>query len=604
MIGGGVITLLVALRVGKWLLFSGESNHAAQVREAQRSGDHRRAGDLQAKRGNFEMAARLYERGGEFARQGHALRKVGDLRGAAEAFAKGGEHGAAADLYCQTEQYGKAAEQYLHAGDRASMRRAAQAFQKTGQFARAGRLMHKLGEFESAARLYSRAETLEPPDLVVSMLENAALALPGDSPKRAELLHQAASAAYKLGLYERAASAFDGAGKPLEAARLYERALSRFDLAAALYVEAGRGAEADRLEERAGGALAVLRARQDRARERGDSGLADELGETIERLQAQSQPSQFPPPVDPTALKRRSARQSARASAAQTAEPTASAVLRSTNLVREAGARYDIEGELGRGGMGVVYRARDRLLGRQVALKFLPEDLSADSKQGKLLRREARAAAQLSHPGIVTIYDIGRRGDREFIAMELVHGDSLETLLDERGKFSVLAGLEVMQPVLEAVAYAHGQRVVHRDLKPANIMRLSNGAIKVMDFGLAKLTGTTGGKRTSFIAGTPAYMPPEQLTGITDERSDVFALGATFYELLTGELPGNESICAYGATGYDTPRDRFSQIPERLSDFIMGMLEHDPRDRPSIKNVLDLVTGERARIIETLKMLE
>ena len=261
--------------------------------------------------------------------------------------------------------------------------------------------------------------------------------------------------------------------------------------------------------------------------------------------------------------------------------------------MNEAGSRYELIGELGRGGMGVVYRARDRLLGRAVALKFLPEDLSADAPQRALFRREARAAAQLSHPGIVTVYDVGRHGGREFIAMELVDGRSLEQLLEEYGHLPISNVLAVMDAVLDAVMFAHAHGIIHRDLKPANIMTLHNGAIKVMDFGLAKLTGASAGAKPTFIAGTPAYMPPEQLRGATDYRADVFALAAMFYELLTGVIPGTESEYAYTARAYESPRELVEAIPADLSSTIMAALSHDPDERPGLEEIAALVKRHR-----------
>jgi len=197
--------------------------------------------------------------------------------------------------------------------------------------------------------------------------------------------------------------------------------------------------------------------------------------------------------------------------------------------------RYSIQGELGRGGIAVVYRATDTVLGREVALKFLSEQFSRDKAMGEMFEREARAVAGLNHANIVTVYDFGVLEGRAFIAMELVDGRSVEDLLDEQS-LTIVDGLRIIVGALEGLAFAHGRKVIHRDLKPANLMRTDTGVVKLMDFGLAK--SLDSGPKSSIVAGTPPYMPPEQISGgDIDHRADLFALGVTLYELLTGNLP-------------------------------------------------------------------
>ena len=208
------------------------------------------------------------------------------------------------------------------------------------------------------------------------------------------------------------------------------------------------------------------------------------------------------------------------------------------DVLREGGLaeRYTLLGELGRGGMAVVYRARDEALGREVALKFLTEEVSAKKGMIDLFQREARAAAQLNHPNIVTVYDVGMLQGRAFIAMELVMGKTVEDMLDEKGRFPVMEALRISENILNALEYAHGKQIVHRDVKPSNIMLGDGGAVKLMDFGLAKSFG--GSERTTAICGTPLYMAPEQFTGKNiDARTDLFALGAALYEMLSGQPP-------------------------------------------------------------------
>ncbi len=208
---------------------------------------------------------------------------------------------------------------------------------------------------------------------------------------------------------------------------------------------------------------------------------------------------------------------------------------------------YEIRRPLGAGGMGEVYRARDTRLGREVAIKVLPAALSGDSERLKRFEREARSASSLNHPNIVTIYDIGSEGGVSYIAMELVKGGSLRVEL-VGGALSVRRILHLGSQIAEGLAKAHAAGIVHRDLKPENVMVTEDGHLKILDFGLAKLTqpDASGGQTTiaptvsgateeGVIVGTVGYMSPEQATGVTmDYRSDQFSLGSMLYEMATG----------------------------------------------------------------------
>jgi hypothetical protein len=199
--------------------------------------------------------------------------------------------------------------------------------------------------------------------------------------------------------------------------------------------------------------------------------------------------------------------------------------------------RYEIQEELGEGGMAEVFRARDITLGRIVALKFLSPELMGNEAAMQFFRREARAAAMLNHPSIVTIYDIGVIGGRPFISMEYVEGTDLATRVFEEGalppSFAIGTGIQIAR----ALEFAHDRNVVHRDIKPANVMLMRGGGIKILDFGLAKAIQSDK-KKQSVVAGTPEYMSPEQLSGReVDGRTDIFAYGVMLYEVLTERLP-------------------------------------------------------------------
>jgi TPR repeat protein/serine/threonine protein kinase len=203
--------------------------------------------------------------------------------------------------------------------------------------------------------------------------------------------------------------------------------------------------------------------------------------------------------------------------------------------------RYVVSGELGRGAMGIVYEATDPLIGRTVAVKtiHLQSDASggADFLNDRLFR-EARSAGRLSHPGVVTIFDVGREGDTAFIAMERVEGKSLQEILVSGRKLTIPETLDILRQSAAALDYAHSCGVVHRDIKPANIMLHKTATVKIADFGIAKMDTTQTQTATGWVMGTPRYMSPEQIgQKPLDGRSDQFALAVVAYELLTGACP-------------------------------------------------------------------
>ncbi|MFC7584587.1 protein kinase [Nonomuraea antimicrobica] len=215
-------------------------------------------------------------------------------------------------------------------------------------------------------------------------------------------------------------------------------------------------------------------------------------------------------------------------------------------MVRVLSGRYELLQPLGRGGMGVVYRARDRELERIVAVKVLPAQMLRDGDFRARFRREARAAAGLSHPNIAVVYDVGEDiGDGElvpYLVMELVEGGTLADLLRQAPPTPNEVG-RIVAAVLEALEHSHGREVVHRDIKPANIMVHRVGGrvrVKVMDFGIAKLMSETATRLTAtgIRIGTPSYMSPEQADGKpADARSDLYSTGCVLYEMLTGRPP-------------------------------------------------------------------
>ncbi len=248
--------------------------------------------------------------------------------------------------------------------------------------------------------------------------------------------------------------------------------------------------------------------------------------------------------------------------------------------------RYKILGELGRGAMGVVYRAEDPVLDRPLAIKTIfisAED--ADRKEYEArFTQEARAAGKLAHPGIVTIYDVGREGDLIYMAMELLEGTDLSTRAAGQ-RFSITEAVQIVEQVADALAFAHDRGVVHRDIKPPNIMLVGRGRVKIMDFGIARMRSSDLKTQTGMMLGTPRYMSPEQVAGRpVDQRSDIFSLGTVLYEMLTGTklFSGNDAteIMYNVAQLRPVPPSRINrQVPAMLDLVVAKALEKDADER-------------------------
>ncbi|MEE2939542.1 MAG: serine/threonine-protein kinase [Planctomycetota bacterium] len=240
---------------------------------------------------------------------------------------------------------------------------------------------------------------------------------------------------------------------------------------------------------------------------------------------------------------------------------------------------YEIEGLIGKGGMGAVFRARQKSLDRVVALKVLIEP-EADAGFAERFQREAQTLASLSHPGIVAVHDFGRAGDHWYLSMELVEGTDLRRVIDGRA-ITPREALEIVSQVCEALQFAHDKGVVHRDIKPGNVLLDVQGQVKITDFGLAKMLGVRPAPaltRATQVMGTPNYMAPEQWeTPLeVDHRADIYSLGVVLYELLTGELPmGNFAL----------PSQRV-QVDVRLDDVVLRALQKElPRRYQSAADV-------------------
>ncbi len=270
--------------------------------------------------------------------------------------------------------------------------------------------------------------------------------------------------------------------------------------------------------------------------------------------------------------------------------------------------RYEIIEILGQGGMGAVYKATDLELSRTVALKVIRPDLARDKAIVDRFKQELLLAHQVTHRNVIRIYDLSEADGMKFITMEYVEGENLLSLIREKKKFSPEEAVEIMQQVCRALEAAHTVGVIHRDLKPQNIMRDKTGRILVMDFGLARTLEGDGMTQTGALVGTMEYMSPEQALGKTlDQRSDIFALGLIFYEMLTGQMPFRADSTLASLIKRTQERasplsDHDNTIPRSLSNIVIKCLEPDLDLRYKTANELlaDLETWQGKRAGATL----
>jgi len=249
------------------------------------------------------------------------------------------------------------------------------------------------------------------------------------------------------------------------------------------------------------------------------------------------------------------------------------------------GGRYEIMGVLGQGGMGAVYKARDRELDRLIALKVIRPELATDPAILARFKQELILSRNITHKNVVRIFDLGEAEGIRFISMEYVDGEDLRTILRRQGKFPAPEAIAMVEQVCRALDSAHSEGVIHRDLKPQNIMRDQHGRIVVMDFGLARSLGESGMTQTGAIVGTMEYMSPEQaMGGALDQRSDIFSVGLIFFELLTGKAP-YQADTAIASLMKRTREDAQSaadvdpSVPRSLSAIVSRCLEREPANR-------------------------
>ena len=293
------------------------------------------------------------------------------------------------------------------------------------------------------------------------------------------------------------------------------------------------------------------------------------------------------------------------------------------------GGRYELLDRIGGGGMALVYKARDLVLGRFVAVKVLRQQFVHDEEFVRRFRREAQAAASLSHPNIVSIYDVGRDGETHFIVMEYVDGHNLNEVIRDRAPLQTEEAVRIAAQICDALDHAHHNQIIHRDIKPHNILIGKNGRVKVTDFGIARAVTSSTITQTGSVVGSVHYFSPEHAKGVaTGEKSDIYSLGIVLYQMLTGRLPflGESPISValkHLQEPFEEPRLVNPHIPQSVENIILRAMRKNPQERyPTAKRMLeDLETclqpqrlhepraefggeeedGEKTRVIPALK---
>jgi eukaryotic-like serine/threonine-protein kinase len=257
--------------------------------------------------------------------------------------------------------------------------------------------------------------------------------------------------------------------------------------------------------------------------------------------------------------------------------------------------RYLVRGEVGRGGMGTIYRALDRETGEEVSIKLINPDIAADRKAVERFRNEVRIARRIVHKNVCRMIDLGRDGGIHYLTMEYVPGEDLKSLIRRAGRIDPAAAAGIARQICLGLAEAHRLGVIHRDLKPQNVMIEASGNVRILDFGLARSADTCGATTTGMILGTPGYISPEQIDGRdVDQRTDIYSLGVLLYEMLTGRLPFE------GASALDVihkqrseragdPRALEPAIPAALGRIVLKCLE---RNRESRYRTVEDVLGD------------
>lgn len=576
--------------------FYAQENQMDEAAAAYESGGYlAEAAAIHEQTGRYALAAQLYQKAGEPFKAATSMEKLGRKEEAAIT---------RAEAYKERGQLLDAVGNYEVAGRNEE---AARIYTEMGDFSKSARMYERAEKFQEAAAMYLRAEEL---DLAAASLERA-----GDYKRAAEIYGQVGNPVKKAQMLQLA-------GDLLEAGKIFHehghvenaiKALQRIEEDSPQFHEAvlllgdifrGKGIPKIALQHY----RRVLTGKTpDRTNYQAMFNMAlclEALAHTREALEIYEAIIVVDYHHADVADRVRMLQQ--REVALSTPSTPSSAQLTSpTNvdatLLGEAASsggapairrerRYDLIEEIGRGGMGIVYKARDTVLDRIVAYKVLPANLREHPQAIKNFFREAKSAAALNHTNIVTVHDAGEEDGNYYIAMEYLKGKTVKQFLSEGGKLPMKAVVLITAQICKALTYAHDRKIVHRDIKSSNIMVTEDKTVKLMDFGLAKVIEEVKGSQT-LASGTPYYMSPEQTLGKPiDHRTDLYSLGVTLFEMASGRLPFTDGEAGYHHvhTQPPNPTEISSDVPPAMSGIILKLMAKNPDERyQSAREVLD-----------------
>ncbi len=578
----------LALKCANYLELAGEYKKAMEMYEE--GGNYNKAAELAGVLEMWERAAEYYHLGGLPLKAAEIYERLGDKKraaliraevyekegnelSAAENYIQSGDLMAAAEIFKKHGKYVKAAALYEKIGDFAM---AADMYANSGEFSKAAANYEKAGDYLAAAEMYKRANNTTK---LVEMLV------------KGNRISQAVSVAVKKGVVDEAARLLEKL--PRNSSEFVEG--MNFILKA--FLERNEWDKVKKLLKKypdikvTRANLEVMYTIARKFEEEKNFDKAYEIyRKFVERNLLFKDVKQK---YELLKAKLETAKMNATKSQQQKQKEEQSASLGGKRR------RYQILKELGRGGMGVVYQAHDTVLDRIVAMKVLPLSLRLNPKAVENFKSEAKKAAALNHPNIVTVYDYGEEDGEYFLVMEYVDGITLKDYIRRKGRLSLKEILFIGVNVAKGLAYAHKSNLLHRDIKPSNIMisiQDNERRIKITDFGLAKAWQDSTQHHT-MIVGTPYYMAPEQFLGEkVDERTDIYSFGVTLYEMATGEVPFRKGEIGYHHVHTPPPplREKVPDINPKLEELIIKCLEKEPEKRyQSMQEVLEAFKNVR-----------
>ncbi|MCC7460429.1 MAG: protein kinase, partial [Proteobacteria bacterium] len=529
-------------KIAQALSQKGDLESAATI--AEESGDFRLASELLKKTNNSQESARM---------EGEHLFQEGELLNAIEKFKEAKDYARCADLYADLQEYKKAAEMHELAGqnylagkifmDEKDYLRAGENYEKAKYFDdalvayREGKFEHKILDlYDRTGQYFEMAEYFVSRKLPEQALA-AAEKISSSDPKHRFALFIRGRVAYDRGDYERAQQFFQESLDETDKLNAKDLNTLHYFAMSEQYRNADEYKSLELLETK----LA-------------ENKVEESAIEKATKIRQMIQDRSF-----------------SRVSQSRSTPISGSQASNSLPTSFGGERRYEIIKELGRGGMGVVYLAKDARLDREVALKVLPTSVKGNDRVVQTFIREAKSAAALNHPNIITVFDTGVQDGDYFISMEVIDGKTIKKILKKKGKFAYPVVMELLKQLLAALDYAHSKNVIHRDLTTSNIMWTKQKLIKIMDFGLAKVIHNLQSEQ-SIIGGTPSFMSPEQTLGKpADHRTDIYSLGICIFEMCLGSLPFSKGDLGYHHlhTQPPVPSEIDPTIPQAINDVIL-----------------------------------